>query len=388
MTTSSDLLDLVPVPAPAISASRLKGVLACPRRAALDQEFPPRARGDAAWAGILVHQALERCAGRLVTGVDVLAEVDLLVRLHPPGAVARARELAAQIGELDLRDTDLVEHRFTGLAVGIYKANGVVDRVDVSPSAGGGQRVQVLDYKTGAVQTRDELERAPQTILYLAWAASEYAIGEHDDLSMAYSWPAAGIKIRIGYNPADVARGLAAAEKLWGDYLSADEHPATPTPGWCGHCDHRATCPALAEEIERPRGRPEWEDLDLGELITLRHQLHQDSGMLEGLRRDVDAEIMDQLSSADLQKYGTEDHTASVTSRASTTYDAAVLADLAELIPGVVGRVATVSTTKLKRALADLEGEERERATRLVEHYASRTRGAEYLLVRSKGGLF
>jgi hypothetical protein len=110
--------------------------------------------------------------------------------------------------------------------------------------------------------------------------------------------------------------------------------------------------------------------------------------MLDGLRRDVDAEILDQLGSADLRRYGTEDHTASVTSRASTTYDAAVLADLAELIPGVVAKVASVSTTKLKRALADLEGEERERATRLVEHYASRTRGADYLLVRSKGGLF
>ena len=141
------VLDLVPVPAPAISASRLKGVLACPRRARLDQEFRGRARGDDAWAGILVHAALERCAGKLVTGVDVLAEVDLLVRAHPPGAVARARDLAAAIGELDLRDTDLVEHRFTGLAVGIYKANGVVDRV---PPAGFEPAACGLEVRFGA----------------------------------------------------------------------------------------------------------------------------------------------------------------------------------------------------------------------------------------------
>jgi len=349
---------------PTVSPSRLNAVLACPKQARLKEEGGREPPGDPALIGSLVHKVLEVAAlkpGWADKGylAGILEANKGRYRKPIVQAAGRLLKAAAPV-DLTRTTADLAEVRFSGVEVGPYLGRGIIDRIDLSTTAAGGQLVHVVDYKTGQPQQREELASAPQTLIYLEYAVSEYFGGSppqpSDDVAMIYDYVGSGVRVRIDYDPFAVEEGLAAAGLLYEEFQDSatEELAETPNPS-CSWCSFRSECSEFRRVVEKPASPPAWTvGLPLGDLVAKRYQVSQDMR---------------------------------TTRRKTTTYSPTVLPQLSKQLGvpllDLVRQTCKVSNTKVK-ALAKGDDE----AKKVLDLHASVEPGAAFLTVKSRGGLF
>lgn len=379
---------------PTVSPSRLNAVLACPKQARLKEEGGREPPGDPALIGSLVHKVLEVAALK-----PCWADKDYLSGIlaankgrHRKAIVQAAGKILKAAAPVDLTRTtaDLAEVRFSGVEVGPYLGRGIIDRIDLSTTAAGGQLVHVVDYKTGQPQQREELARAPQTLIYLEHAVSEYFNGSppqpSDDVAMIYDYVGSGVRVRIDYDPFVVEEGLAAAGLLYEEFQATptEELAETPNPS-CSWCSFRSECSEFKRVVEKPASPPAWAaGLPLGDLVAKRYQVSQDIRLLELARKDLDVAIKDQIEDG---RYEDADHTVRTTRRKTTTYSPTVLPQLSRHLGvpllDLVRKTCKVSNTKVK-ALAKGDAASAD----ILALHASTEPGSAFLTVKARGGLF
>ncbi len=374
-----------------ISASKLGRILACQRMARLDETGPKRRATVEMFAGILVHKVFEVLAGQNVPRKLAFATLEGHKGRHRQDAVELAESILAKACPIDLRAVTEAEVRFDGLPVGRFTARGVVDRVScdvfVEANSDSGKHVVVADYKSGALASRAELEAAPQTILYLHWAQREYfpaGVPHGSTLTMVYLFVAHGGRIVIPFDAQRVMDGIKRIEEIYGGFLASNDPPAS-TGRHCEWCNHRAACPALRELVLEPAALPEpWDDLPMPELVELRQQVSGDVKLLEHARKGIDQAILDRL---DGERWEGAGYTVKETRRRSKSVPASVLPMVADVLGLPLGKVLQASCKPSLPALRVLTADS-ERAAKVLDLHTSTEPGAQYLTVRSRGGLF
>ena len=370
---------------PTVSPSRLTGVLSCPRQAKLDQQKGGGPPGDPALVGTLVHKVLEELHGKYAEVKHVLEVLDRVANTKTSEANrASAVEILTAYGPVDLTNEGDAELRFgfgkdPGVEIGGYKGRGIVDRVDLLEDM-----VVVTDYKTGVVRSREELQDAPQTVVYLAWAAETY--GRSRPISMVYDYVGSGCVVRIPYDEERVRRGLKRAAEMYSEWEKTPLADCEArVQGSCSWCNHKAECPEY-QRVQAGMDVPEdWRELDLAGLAKLRQQVAGDLKMLEAVKADLDARAKVLLGESD--GWSDEDYGVKVTRRASSTFSVLGLEPVAKALKvplaELAAKVCKVSVKKLEKEV----GENRAAQAKL-SLYRSKSKGKPFLTFTTKGGLF
>lgn len=211
--------------------------------------------GPEAADGLVIHRALAHVLkGRMAAAVEswdagrmapVVTEPEMWAAIaattgEPGGEIPRL--VAAVAGaRLSFRYAVAAEERIEGELAGVPYL-GYIDRLDELSDGS----AEIVDYKTGMyVPSGAELEEAPQTLLYGAWALEQ----GYKRVAVVYEYVAAGKRYR--FRVANSGGAEALLRKYW-DAMGRISRPEDATPtvgGHCARCTHRGICPAYGAEV-------------------------------------------------------------------------------------------------------------------------------------------
>ncbi len=264
----------------ACTPTRLETWLDCPRRYRMSYLDRPVPRKGPPWAhnsfGASVHNALAGWWRLPRPDRTVAAAGRLLERgwigdgYAGPDQSARYRQTARRMVEryvagLDPAAEPAGVERTVSTRTGRIALSGRIDRLDRRASAGGGQELVVVDYKTGRrpLTSADAKASLPLALYALAAERSLRAPCRRVEL---HHLPTGTVHV-CEHSPASLTRQLGRAEGIAAECGQADERakaglspgerdqvfPPRPGPG-CGWCDFRALCPegTAASPAHRP----------------------------------------------------------------------------------------------------------------------------------------
>jgi DNA helicase-2/ATP-dependent DNA helicase PcrA len=202
--------------------------------------------------GIIVHQVLERyhAAGgetlaQLLELFDACwrrggfrdGESELELRGKARAALERYHT------RLHGRDSEPVwfERQFS-LRIGPHHLRGRVDRVDRLPGGSGwegGERYELIDYKTSRPKTAEQLQDDIQLSLYALAAREAWQL---ESAGRAYYYVLDDLKVTLP-GDADEERVQATVLEI-GEGIMSQQFEPTPSKAACSICDFRIVCPA------------------------------------------------------------------------------------------------------------------------------------------------
>lgn len=379
------------------SPSRLKRFESCPlsyRFRYVDGIKDPT--GSTGRVGLLVHGALE-VVSRARVGLKAPPAAQAAELLEALGAsvgeargttpkeLSDARDLLELIAPFDPTAGGEILSVEQDWAVDVGEGIKFGGWWDLARRADSGV-VQVVDWKSGQLQSRADLEVDPQAQLTLAAA---YEAFPEDDVEVVFVYVADGLVASIaipweeGLDRMGRGRALAA-------YKSWTRGNARARVGdSCRYCFARDRCGPYQDHLkalEVPTDPPSPKDLPLVELLEERRRFSEIEKAADARRKDLDSEIKfridEEAQGGALDVPGLR---ARIAERRTGRYDVAVLPELAAelgLDPyDVIRKAGRVSSSDLKKLVKGNED-----AKRLVEKYRSggRSRYVEVRTIKEK----
>jgi DNA helicase II / ATP-dependent DNA helicase PcrA len=220
-------------------------VFAIPQEPTINQRF-----------GILVHQVLERYHAEELRGFDSAegegGGLDRLLALFEAGW--RRQGFGFSDDELQYRDRAVAalaryyERHSAGAArpvwlerafsfkIGEHSVRGRIDRVDRHPDGS----LELIDYKTGAAKTAEELADDVQIALYRIGVREAWDVEAADG---SYWYVLDDEKVTVGGEPDDLERVERTVLEVAEGIVGQDFEPK-PDFEVCSWCDYRLICPA------------------------------------------------------------------------------------------------------------------------------------------------
>ena len=234
----------------ALSASDVETYRSCPLRYKFARVLRiPTEQTLSQRFGIAVHQVLERFHS--VDGTSLEQLLDLLDagwRRSGLGDGERERELYVKAREALTRyHARLHEHDATpvwferqfSFQLGPHQVRGRVDRVD-RLHGDGGDRYELIDYKTSRPRTEEQLRDDVQLSLYALAAREAWGLQAS---RQAYYYVLDDLKVPVPRTERDAASVEDIVLEV-GEGILAERFEPTPSPSACALCDHRIVCPA------------------------------------------------------------------------------------------------------------------------------------------------
>ncbi len=237
----------------ALSASDVDLYLTCPLKYKFARVFAiPQEPTINQRFGILIHNVLERYHAEELRGGGTEGGIDRLLSLFEAGW--RRTGFGFSDDELQYRDRAVaalaryyerdsagasrpvwLERRFS-FKIGDSTISGRVDRVDRHPDG----NYELIDYKTGAPKTADELSGDLQIALYRIAAKESWDVDAADG---SYWYVLDDEKVPVAGEPDALARVERTVAEVAEGILGQDFEPR-PSFETCSWCDYRLICPA------------------------------------------------------------------------------------------------------------------------------------------------
>ncbi len=234
----------------ALSASDVETYRSCPLRYKFARVLRiPTEQTLSQRFGIAVHQVLERyhAAGGGPPG-QLLDLFETSWQRGGFGDSAREHELHAMAVSALSRYHDRLVHdtgepvwfeRQFAFRLGPHQIRGRVDRVDRIDEAGG-ERYELIDYKTSRAKSPDELLDDVQLSLYALAAREAWGL---ERTSEAYYYVLDDVRVPVPHGERDAASVTDIVLDV-GEGILAQRFEPTPSQAACSMCDHRIVCPA------------------------------------------------------------------------------------------------------------------------------------------------
>jgi hypothetical protein len=391
------------IPKGDISASKINSYMECPRAFFESRKPGERKRATGAMrVGSLVHGALENaCIARLNTYMTKDSAVTAkelhgyLPRVEqalegpgPAGELFTARTILENVApKLDYRRAVGAEQAWTmPLGDKGETACGVLDLVEQDESG----VITVTDYKTGQdVPSREQLEDAPQNLLYLA--AAHYLWPKATGWRVRFWWVEPDVKHVFDWSPDvdEVARthALAMLRRIKEDQVRT---PVTGTH--CAYCLYKEGCPGYAALLRTdPETLKPSPTLSDDVLLAQRQRLQALHVVAEARRKEHDTFLKARIGRKGLVAGGFKAVSRSRPKRELPSVGAVadVLAKAVNLEVDVVFKsIAGIDDKPLKAFLAGLRPDQRELAMAALEEIETVFPGYTYLDVREVRGPF
>ncbi len=237
-----------------LSASDIETYRVCPLKYKFARVFRiPQEPTIHQRSGIALHQVLERFhqpvprqgASQVGTLEDLLELFETAWRRQGFGGSddeLQFRERAIEALERyweSARDHDgepVWFERSFSFTLGPHVVRGRVDRVDRRPDGS----YELIDYKTGAAKTADDLRGEVQLSIYQMAARESWDL---DAAAGSYWYVMSGERIPVASTEPELDRVRSTVTQIGEGILRQDFQP-TPSPEICSYCDYRILCPA------------------------------------------------------------------------------------------------------------------------------------------------
>ena len=230
-----------------LSASDIETYRVCPLKYKFARVFRiPQEPTIHQRSGIALHQVLERFhQSQDATREDLFELFDIAWRRQGFGESddelqfrERAFEALERYWEAT-RDDDgepVWFERSFSFTLGPHLVRGRVDRVDRRPDGS----YELIDYKTGAAKTADDLRGEVQLSIYQMAAREAWELAS---AAGTYWYVMSGDRIPVSHSETELDRVRSTVAEIGEGILRQDFQP-TPSPEICSYCDYRIICPA------------------------------------------------------------------------------------------------------------------------------------------------
>lgn len=220
-----------------MSASRLSTYLECPYKYKLryhDGIEPPE-KTDASEFGNWLHKGFERCVKEERNLKEILKEElgnytfsNSYLRNLP--AILQNFEKVNSKLEKGLTETPFTIQEGTSVPL-----KGIIDRIVIK-----GEKVLVLDYKTGKVQkSRKHLKNDPQLLMY-CYAVSHLVKTSPDHIHLALFYVLSGDIEDVSFSREEINQFILYLERIVQEILNLDPEKAKPSINkWCSSCPYQ-----------------------------------------------------------------------------------------------------------------------------------------------------
>ena len=166
---------------------------------------------------------------------------------------------------------------------------GVIDRVDLAA----GDRIAILDYKTGKPIPKSRVEKDGQLTLYQM--ACEQVLGRKVESLILYHLPSQA-PLRSGPHGPELVEALTETVVRVAERIRAEDFTPDPSESKCGWCDYKTYCP-IWSHTRVPQAEPKFDaktDDQLGRLVDRYGQMKADIQA----REDEAEEVKDSIVAA------------------------------------------------------------------------------------------